>query len=200
MRDSGPRQMRLFHFSDDPRIAMFTPRPLAVAVDRGADRHWLNGPLVWATDADHSLLYLFPRECPRIVIWPTPETTQEDREQWFGDENFRAIAFVEEAWIERLRTETVYRYDMPTASFEDLDDVGMWVSRTAVEPLAMTALRDLPAQMAARNVNLRALPRLTPLKNIWATTLHASGIRMRNAQNWGKPGWTHSKPGRVVAT
>lgn len=30
------------------------------------------------------------------------------------------------------------------------------------------------------------------------TSLHASGIRLRNAQDWGKPGWTHSKPGRQI--
>ena len=75
--------MNLYHFSDDPGIAVFEPRPLRVAVDRGFDRDWLNGRLVWATDEAHSLLYLFPRECPRVVIWPTSFTSQTDREAWF---------------------------------------------------------------------------------------------------------------------
>jgi hypothetical protein len=129
--------MEIFHFSDDPNIEIFTPRLLRVAVDRGADREWLNGPLVWATDAAHSLLYLFPRECPRIVIWPTPATNPSDRERWFGAGSRRAIAFVEEAWLERVRTGIVQRYRLPVATFEDIDDVGMWVSRMAVRPLGV---------------------------------------------------------------
>jgi hypothetical protein len=94
--------MRLFHFSDDPGIEIFAPRPLRVAVDRGSDREWLNRPLVWATDAAHCLLYLFPRECPRIIIWPTSATSIEDREHWFGGRSCRAIAFVEDAWMNRV--------------------------------------------------------------------------------------------------
>ncbi len=30
--------------------------------------------------------------------------------------------------------------------------------------------------------------RLTPLRGIWDTSLHASGIRLRNAQDWGAAG------------
>ncbi|PJR58992.1 hypothetical protein CWM52_22200 [Raoultella sp. T31] len=37
------------------------------------------------------------------------------------------------------------------------------------------------------------------IKSIWLTSFHASGIRLRNAQDWGKPGWTHSKPGRQMS-
>jgi hypothetical protein len=190
--------IEIYHFSDDPDIEIFTPRPVRVAVDRGADREWLNGPLVWATDAAHSLLYLFPRECPRVVIWPTPDTNAEDRERWFGASSSRAIAFVEEAWLERLRIAVVHRYHLPADSFEDVEDVGMWVSRTPVRPLRVESLRELPRQMEDQNIALRALPRLTPLKVLWRTSVHASGVRMRNAQGWGKPGWTHSKPGRTV--
>lgn len=191
--------MQLFHFSDDPGIEIFEPRPLRVAVDRGPDREWLNGPLVWATDEAHSLLYLFPRECPRIVIWPTATTRDEDREKWFGDGSYRAVAYVEEAWLGRLTTEAVHRYRMPPASFEDIQDVGMWVSRTRVKPLGIETISDLVGAMAAQNIELRSLPRLTPLKDVWLTTLHASGIRLRNARDWGKPGWTHFRPGRSVA-
>ena len=34
---------------------------------------------------------------------------------------------------------------------------------------------------------LRALPTLEPLADVWATTLHASGVRLRNARNWPRP-------------
>lgn len=191
--------IRLFHFSDDPAIAIFHPRPVRVAVDRPAGQEWLNGPLVWATDEAHELLYLFPRECPRIVVWPTQYTSEEDRTAWFSaTANRRAIAHIERAWLDRLTSSVIYRYHVPVNQFEDIDDVGMWVSNTHVVPSRMDVLNDLMAELESRNVELRSMDSLIPLKEIWQTTLHASGIRLRNAQGWGKPGWTHSKPGRAV--
>lgn len=185
---------RLFHFSEDPGIALFTPRMVRIPVARAAGKDWLNGPLVWAIDDAHDFLYLFPRECPRILIWPTARTSVEDREQWLGHTPRRAIAFIEEGWLERLRTTTVHRYDLPTATFEDLGDAGMWVSRAPVKPQGAEAIADLPQALEARNVELRVIPKLTPLKDIWATTLHASGIRLRNARGWGDPGARASGP------
>ena len=190
--------MKLFHFSDDANISVFNPRPLRVAVDRGPGREWLNGSVVWASDEAHALLYLFPRECPRIVIWPTSETTVADREAWFGDTAARAIAYVENDWLQRVKTTTVFRYLMPPDTFVDIDDVGMWVSHEAVTPLGVESLLNLPAEMASEGVELRGMHRLGPLKAVWQTTLHASGIRTRNAKEWGPAGWSHSKPGRVV--
>ena len=177
--------MRLFHFSEDPGIALFLPRPVRVPVDRPGGQEWLNGPLVWAIDEAHDILYLFPRECPRILIWPTARTTPQDRAQWFGGTSRRAIAFIEQRWAARLRGAIIHRYGLPSASFEDLGDVGMWVSRSPVRPLRADALRSLPHALEARNVELRVLPTLKPLSDIWGTTLHASGIRLRNAEGWG---------------
>jgi hypothetical protein len=56
---------------------------------------------------------------------------------------------------------------LPIGSFEDIDDVGMWVSRSAVTPVGMDSLIDLPGEMEAQNIDLRSLPRLTPLKGLW---------------------------------
>lgn len=83
--------MRLFHFSDDPDIAVFEPRPVLIPSVRPIGREWLNGPLVWAIDGDHDFMYLFPRDCPRILIWATAETTEAERRHWLGD--WRAAAF-----------------------------------------------------------------------------------------------------------
>lgn len=186
---------RLFHFSDDPGIAIFHPRPVRVSVDRPAGQQWLNGPLVWATDEAHELLYLFPRECLRIVVWPTQHTTGEDKAAWFGAAaNSRAIAHIERAWEDRLTHGVVYRYHVPVERFDDVDDVGMWVSNTPVVPSHMDVLDDLIAELQSRNVELRIMDSLTPLKGVWQTTLHASGIRLRNAQNWGsRAGPTRSR-------
>jgi len=176
--------MPLFHFSEDPAISVFEPRPVRVPVERGRGREWLNGPLVWAIDAAHCPLYLFPRECPRILIWPTASTSEADRYHWFGEQTCRAIAFIEAAWEQRVRTTTLYRYDLPLEGFKAIDDVGMWVSAAAVRPLGRSVHHDLPAELAVKNVELRTLPRLTPLRRLWQSSLHASGIRLRNAQDW----------------
>jgi hypothetical protein len=176
--------VKLLHFSDDPAITMFEPRPVRVPPTRSPGREWLNGPLVWATDEPHAILYLFPRGCPRVVVWPTPHTTAEDRATWMGPTPARAVAYVEAAWMGCLRSATVHRYALPPASFEDTGDTGMWVSRVAVRPMSVEALDALDARLSAAGVELRALKRLAPLKPLWSSTLHASGIRLRNVVGW----------------
>jgi hypothetical protein len=93
------------------------------------------------------------------VIWPTPETSTADRERWFGGTTYGAVAYVEDDWLDRVRTTTVYRYLMSPETFEDIDDVGMWVSRSTVTPLGVDRLVDLPTEMEAERVELRSLPR-----------------------------------------
>jgi uncharacterized membrane protein len=98
---------------------------------------------------------------------------------WFGEAaNFRPIAHIERAWLDRLTHGVVYRYHVPVEWF---DDMGMWVSNTSVVPSHMDGVDDLIAELQSRNVELRIMGSLTPLKGIWQTTLHASGIRLRNA-------------------
>lgn len=176
--------MRLFHFSDDPGIECFVPRPVLVPSARPPGRDWLNGPLVWAIDETTQPLYFFPRDCPRILLWETADTTARDREHWFGPRGARMVAHVELAWWARLKRETLYRYELPPESFEDLADAGMWVSRQAVTPLTVETLTDLPAMLAAHGVALRLMESLVPLKNVWSSSLHASGVRLRHAQGW----------------
>lgn len=176
--------MRLFHFSDDPNIACFEPRPVRVPSPRALGREWLNGPLVWAIDEWHQPMYFFPRDCPRILIWPLPNTSDEDRAKWFDNSQARMIAYIEEAWLERMSQRTIYRYELPPGLFEDLDDAGMWVSSQSAVPKRIDALSDLHAELSVHGVELKVMPRLTPLKSVWQSTLHASGIRLRNAQDW----------------
>lgn len=176
--------MRLFHFSDNRDIESFVPRPVLVPSERPVGYEWLNGPLVWAIDEIHQPMYLFPRDCPRILCWPTPNTTPEDRERWWGNRSSRVIAHIEWEWLDRLRTESLYRYEFPTTSFESIHDAGMWVSREAVVPTHVEMLSDLPAELCAQGVELRVMESLVPLKEIWKTSLHASGMRLRFAKDW----------------
>jgi hypothetical protein len=176
--------MRLFHFSDDDGIGLFNPRPVGVPSQRPPGREWLNGPLVWAIDEPHQPMYLFPRECPRVLLWQTPETTREDQDAWWGERTSRIIACVEWDWFDRIRTGRLYRYELPAGSFEDLREAGMWISRVPVRPMGVALVDDLMGALAACRVELRFMPVLTPLRDVWSTSLHASGIRLRNAKGW----------------
>lgn len=171
--------MRLFHFSDDPTITAFEPRPVRIASDRPPGREWLNEPLVWAIDDIHDFMYLFPRDCPRILIWARPETSDEDR-RLLGD--WRGAAYRERGWLARLQAESIHRYEMPSDGFEDLQDAGMWVSRRTVLPLALTSMSGLDREFARRGIELRVVDSLMPLKALRDRTLHVSAIRLRNAQ------------------
>lgn len=94
------------------------------------------------------------------------------------------IAHVESEWLNRLKTETLYRYELPAASFENLHDAGMCVSRDPVAPVHVETLSDLPAELRAHGVELRIMESLSPLKKLWTTSLHVSGLRLRNARGW----------------
>ncbi|WP_064694802.1 DUF6886 family protein [Rhizobium aegyptiacum] len=174
--------MRIFHFSDDPDITVFKPRPVRIPSIRPPGREWLNGPLVWAIDGDHDFMYLFPRDCPRILLWATAETSEAERRRWLSD--WRAVAFIERHWLERLEAETIHRYEMPAEDFEDLGDAGMWVCRGCVIPMERIAVSRLDREFAPRRVELRVVDSLRPLKRLWDTSLHVSGIRLRNARDW----------------
>lgn len=170
---------RLFHFSDRGGVARFEPRPVEIPSLRPPGREWLNGPLVWAIEEAREPLYLFPRDCPRILVWATDESLEVDRARWLGKAAF--AAYVERNWIDRLGESCIWRYRLPPETFEDLGDAGMWVSRTAVAPVEEIWLADFPAELAARGVDLRVVDRLVPFEPLWQSSLHVSAVRLRNA-------------------
>ena len=174
----------LFHFSDDNAIKRFVPRPLAVPSPRRAGMEWLNSPLVWAIDAWHQPMYLFPRECPRILLWCKDMTTKRDRDLYFGASDAQILAYVESAWLPKIESQTLYRYQLPTDTFQSLEDAGMWVSKAAVTPTKMEPMSELTIRLRTHRVELRVVNTLTSLKHVWNTSLHASGIRLRNAADW----------------
>jgi len=176
--------MVLFHFSEDPAIGRFEPRPVVQPSDRGPGRDWLNGPLVWAIEPQRQAMYLFPRDCPRIVLWLTPATTPADRERWFGASSADAIAYIEWAWLERVRHCRLHRYVFDGEGFENLHDAGMWISRRSQTPTAMDTLDDLFAAQRAAGVELRVVERLSPVRPALESSLHFSGVRLRNARDW----------------
>jgi len=178
--------MRLFHFSEDDSIGRFVPRPVATASARPPGREWLNGPLVWAIDEWHQPMYFFPRDCPRILVWPTDRTSERDRRAFRATTSHRMVAFVEQRWMSIIQETVLHRYDLPPASFQSLDDAGMWVSRRDVVPTTRQEVGALLLALRRANIEVRPLDDLLALRGLWATSLHASGIRLRNAIGWSR--------------
>jgi hypothetical protein len=48
----------------------------------------------------------------------------------------------------------------------------------------METITDMPAALEREGVELRVLDDLVQLRSLWNTSLHASGIRLRNAVGW----------------
>jgi hypothetical protein len=94
------------------------------------------------------------------------------------------IAHVEWSWLPRLASTVLYRYELPADHFEPLDDAWMWVSTQPAVPLGVETIDDVLDALHQQGVELRIMENLTPLKDVWATTLHASGVRLRNAKGW----------------
>lgn len=180
---------RLFHFSEDPGIVIFVPRT--------PEHRPEVEPFVWTVDEERAWTYLFPRECPRILLWPTPETTEADLVRWFGGHTDARIACIEWAWLERMHTTPLYRYEMDPARFAPLsDDPWMWVSRETERALTVEPVGDLVDALARESVELRVMPTLAPLFGAWESTIHFSGIRLRNAAGW--PELAPSPPPRLA--
>lgn len=173
----------LYHFSEEGDIALFTPRAPRVLPKRPPGQSWLNGPLVWAIDAAHAPLYLFPRDCPRILVWPRPKSAPASRRA-HGLEDGRMTAYVETAWMARIARQTLWRYSFAPGDFERLNDAGMAVAKRAQTPTSVIKINDLPKEHRRAGLHLRPLERLTALRALWQSDLHVSGIRLRNAQDW----------------
>ncbi len=173
--DGSVDDLALYHFSEDPGIARFEPLQPPAGQDMP--------PVVWAIDPWHAPMYFLPRDCPRACFWPGERTTDDDRERWFGGVSAMMVIAVEAAWLDRIRTTTLYRYVMPGATFV-LNDAtaGHYVSREAVVPLGVEPVGDLLVALVDADVELRVTPTLVELwRRVIASTLEFSGTRLRNA-------------------
>ena len=170
----------LYHSSEQSGLDVFEPRLIPT-------RPEVTEPLVWAVDAEHAFTYCFPRDCPRIVIWRLPTSTDADWQYWLGASTVRAVAHIEYAWLERMRTTRLFRYRLAGDAFEVAGaqgGPGNYVSRSIVTASGVDVLDDLFEVLRAAGVELRVLDRLAPLRSAWDSTLQVSGFRLRNAQDW----------------
>ena len=169
--------MKLFHYSEDPGIQSFVPR--APTMRPGVE------PMVWVVAEAHAWTYLFPRDCPRVLLWPTPETSTEDLARWFGGDERARVACIEWGWLERMHSTPLYCYEMNPQRFHPLaNDPWMLVSRQPESPIAVEPVGDLVEALRVAGVELRLMPSLAPLFGGWESTIHFSGIRLRNAVGW----------------
>src|SRR5262245_55758258 len=125
----------LHHFSEDPTITRFDPHVPATNPTHRAG--------VWAIDGEHAPLYWFPRDCPRVTAWPRT-TAEEARFRAAWTTTADRVHAIEHGWFDRMRTTTLFRYDLPADVFAPLPQpAGQWFADVAIEPVAVVRLPDL---------------------------------------------------------
>ena len=167
--------MKLFHFSEEPDIAIFEPRQLEYRLNEPA--------MVWAVDEFHAPHYFLPRDCLRVCIWPQEDTTEEDSQRFFGHSRTNHIIAVETGWLEQIRNTQLYQYTFDPEDFDLYDsNAGYYTSTQTVKPTSIDPIDDLIQRIASRGIEFRITPSLLPLRDsILASTVNFSMIRMKYA-------------------
>jgi hypothetical protein len=170
-----PEPSVLYHFSEDPSIERFVPH---VPRTNPSQR-----PAVWAIDREHAPLYWFPRDCPRVAVFPFHEGQRAAFEARFATSAPR-IQAIESDWLERMRAAQIYCYEFDAAAFSPWEAAnGQWISATDVMPSSVTPMGDLLAAHAAAAIELRLVPSLWPLHDVVRDGEFDFSIgRMHNAQ------------------
>ena len=169
-----PAAGQVLHFSEDPHITSFAPHVAATAQQPE--------PYVWAVDAEQAPAYWFPRNCPRVMAWPGPESTAADRRFLFD----RRVHIIEYGWLPALQSVRLYAYRFDAAPFRPFGSpwAHAMVATTVVTPLGPAEpVGDLLARHEAAGIQFRMVSNLWPVMDeVVASTLRFSGIRLRNAQ------------------
>ncbi len=125
----------LHHFSEDPSIVRFVPH-----VPRTNPEH---RRAVWAIDAEHAPLYWFPRDCPRVTIWPLRAGDVGSFQTRLATTASRVHA-IESGWLQRMRSTPIYRYDFEPDGFYPWEEAnGQWIAESEVVPVVVTPMGDL---------------------------------------------------------
>jgi Family of unknown function (DUF6886) len=164
----------VYHYSGDGTISRFAPH-----VPQTNPSH---PPAVWAMDAEHSPLYWFPRDCPRISVWATDEAQRTMLRDTFDTDATRICA-CESRWADRVRRSRLYRYSFDGAQFVPWAEAeGQYISGEVVLPQSVDPIDDLIGLHAAAEVELRFTPRLGALMDrMLASGLPFSFVRLRDA-------------------
>ncbi|WP_442600659.1 DUF6886 family protein [Paenibacillus sp. KN14-4R] len=148
--------MNLYHFSEEPHIEIFHPRVKYNRQDMP--------PVVWAIDDAHAYTFYFPRKCPRIVVTRSEGMSDEVETQFFGHSRSDKIITVETSWYKTIRDTTIYRYAMPSESFQLFDaTAGYYISEETITPYEMISMNHLIDRLIDLNIEVRLTPNLHPL-------------------------------------
>ncbi|NQX69483.1 hypothetical protein HQN90_25455 [Paenibacillus alba] len=162
--------MHLYHFSEESDIDIFEPRVKANRTDMP--------PVVWAIDREHEFTFFVPRDCPRIVYKKAEGVSVEDEAKFFGLSSSDIIMTVETHWYQAIRDAVIYRYTLPSESFEVFDETaGYYISQKTVRPTHREPLTNLIEKLIEMNIELRFTPNLFPLRDaILRSTVKDFGI------------------------
>lgn len=141
-------------------------------------------PVVWALDEDHLVNYLFPRDCPRIIYSRSPDVSEADEKQFFSHSTANTMIAVENAWYRKMINTRIYKYALPSESFQLFDaNAGYYIATEIVEPVSVEPIDDLMERILSSGVELRFAPNLYPLRDaILSSSINRfSMIRFRNA-------------------
>ena len=164
----------VYHFSEDSTLRRFAPH-----VPPSNPSH---PPAVWAIDAEHSPLYWFPRDVPRVSVWAYDDDQQQRLTERFGTEAHRICA-AEQRWLPEIRSARIYRYTFDAAHFEPWEQAdGQYVTSAVVYPQDIAVVDDLIRAHCEAGVELRLTPRLGALMDaILTSDLPFSFVRIRDA-------------------
>ncbi|CAG7642363.1 DUF6886 family protein [Paenibacillus allorhizosphaerae] len=168
--------MKLYHFSEQSDIRSFTPRQLDYRQNEPA--------MVWTIDEFHAPHYYFPRDCPRVCIWPSDDTTEADIQRFFGHSVTKRVVAIESRWFERVKSAAIYRYEFAPDQFSLYEaNAGYYTSTQTVQPVSVERMDDLLHSLTCLDIEVRITPSLFPLKEaILSSTVNFSMIRMKYAQ------------------
>lgn len=170
--------MRLFHVSEEPDIREFLPR-----LPKRKDLDPETG-LVWAIDEFHLPNFLTPRDCPRVAYHVGERTTEADQSAFFSSHTMRYAIVIEGKWVPVMMSTTLYLYEFCTDDFVLQDAAaGYYVSKNKQIPIAKYEIKNLFAQLMARNVEIRIVDHLWDIADrVKESTLDWSLCRMAFAQ------------------
>jgi hypothetical protein len=168
---------KLFHVSEETGITRFDPRPSP------SELPGITGDVVFAISGRLLHNYLLPRDCPRVTLYPSANTTSFDKEKFFGNCSADFIIIVESGWYRRIKDTTLYLYEFLQDDFTVIDKIaGYYVTYKPVIPTSVTIIDDCIATLLNKNVELRFTPSLTQIaEKVKSSSLNYSLIRMRNA-------------------
>jgi hypothetical protein len=140
-------------------------------------------PVVWAIAEQLLHNYLLPRDCPRVTYYAKSTTTDSDRDAFFKAGGNKHVVAIESKWATRVHNTHLSLYELPIETFScAVFEAGYYISRTPVMPIKVQKITDVMAELSTRDVELRILSSLWPLRDaVLASSLAFSFIRMRNA-------------------